>query len=1620
LVDDYKEKFWSTDEESDIIKLIKSEDQKFELDTEEVEEDNIPFSDEDKQDVADVLPFVDGKGDETAAETFEYDEEELFQQTGTDGFRFDTFTAEEKAYLISLIDSQEGDLINRIQEGIIAKTENGKITYNEELLADIDNYLKSRGYSDFNLKSLIDEKLNSDIGTVAEERAHEEFYRLSDEDKGKIYSAFLYNPDFEAQKSLMIEEYGYTKESYESEDDFNQRIVEEMYVKAKTGNINEVLLKSDIWRNIEEIVDDLELSLVDSYGFKYIKSDNPEYTHSVINSDGKLIANIKMVETSDSLLIANIEKEVKESVGTDLVRSNIELATKQGKDKIKIVFIHNPLGPIIIKKLMDEGTLTEVKVQDANYGLEEIDFDDEYYQNLNPEQRQIDGEEVNIWYIEAKIYPETSSPGWYATESPEQNAKLLSEKTDDTQFVDEETVPFLTQLKSGAKMAIVSAAIMLSIPFASLASKNVRDMLFSPKPVEIQVSTPAIIEELPSEPTIETKPAEEQIPDITIEIQDEYDRLGSDVLNVYKYKLSLIDWPKILNKDFFIPINGAETGFKDSEVSNKDAVGPLQVRWNSVYTVLEKNGLLKKYGWDKLNIDGWEKLSFDEKKAKLHKNFRDNHWPKIKETIANHPQGKDIGRALGKLYFEYLYNDLGIESKNNMIASYNAGPNKIPKEGKIPNTEAGRIAGAYLRKVLYYEDTIKYVRKELTRAGFEDNDDTVRRIMQEIALHPVSKKKIVMNSYFLAIQASKKAGHDLHVDLLISITNHLSQMTKDESRVRFLSNLFSIKYEFDGKDKHPKVKYFDGQLFELAVRMTKGESVEDYVAEQNKNKDTAFWKRRSDMTWERIMTPEEIEDIISSIKADEDRYSWILDDAKKIYLSENDIINEGESEKSSFLAMFTEGLEILTGTSEAYAAEIPSAITSQSQINENTPTSDLIHALSDEDLTLPARYILTKRIISFESRTISPENIDLLFKATKDDNEMTMISAVYLLADIAIFKPKSFTFEHKDYLYSTLEGEEEGEIGADILATLYSTDPNAHGDILDNVLNKLDNKDAGYWAANFVSEAYYQLKDNSDYQLKDNSERDYLISKVVNNPTEPEYPYFYGNAIGFAYSNLQSKQEQEHLLNELLSHLDNTIARDAASQGLMNIGEAAIVHVFNKNDDEFTRLSKFSEMFYQAPSDSDELISRTLWTIKTGQNKLVDTVPKSELDYLLRSLTYNVKRNVFLMLDIDMVFEIYDSPLFREKTKDLTSAERFSFLLTVYRDNRNEGTGNYNLDNNINQRLQQRNEGANIPLIWSETHLISFTHDEIIESGPRAGQDNFNSEHIIAFAKDCGAKKFSSFHGPSEKDKGLSEIEHSSGPITIHFANHGGMEHEWLSKGKVGQEVSDNLNNPNSISYKELGDKLLKRGDIGQVVIMIDSCFSYDFAVNLYKYLIENNAESLPVIATETNRDYYGFVYTPEKEGTGSFWLDALIKAKPKDEPLKGEHIYKAETYMEEIQDGALFVPKDHKTYNAIGSDNDDLIKVYNLPENIPGEYSKSLGTGASDNSESPEDGFIWNRVNEIAKVSPQSDISRKMYAEIEQRFFDQTGKRITIEDDDLTEVEAEIYNQVAEELAEC
>ena len=360
------------------------------------------------------------------------------------------------------------------------------------------------------------------------------------------------------------------------------------------------------------------------------------------------------------------------------------------------------------------------------------------------------------------------------------------------------------------------------------------------------------------------------------------------------------------------------------------------------------------------------------------------------------------------------------------------------------------------------------------------------------------------------------------------------------------------------------------------------------------------------------------------------------------------------------------------------------------------------------------------------------------------------------------------------------------------------------------------------------------------------------------------------------------------------------------------------LNTINKLDDFKNTLRQFSTTSKGENNEARYLPSLALMLVllepdDLSQFDLKDSEIEKLSDYIgaFGTLGYIAKRNLPL-LNKDFN-EIYGKLSYINE-----DYKKYSLAMSVWR---YMSKTKKNVDESINYITNIRASFVDREILGPNKNLIVFTHNQksggtfTRPDGSTFFSYRFDNSNIIGFAKETGVldeniKKDdveegdTYFKGPNDKKDILKAISLSNGETVIWFRGHGSKDALWLSDEK-------------SIDFTELGNALKDRDDLGKVIVIIDACFSYDFAQNLYDNL--DDIEYKPTIITETNRDSYGYsganyIYESTDKSISSyeesFFLSSIIKTyidSGRIGHLRGKQIIDAEKYAFDKQDSAIF-----------------------------------------------------------------------------------------------------------------
>ncbi|MAF51251.1 MAG: hypothetical protein CMH64_04125, partial [Nanoarchaeota archaeon] len=381
---------------------------------------------------------------------------------------------------------------------------------------------------------------------------------------------------------------------------------------------------------------------------------------------------------------------------------------------------------------------------------------------------------------------------------------------------------------------------------------------------------------------------------------------------------------------------------------------------------------------------------------------------------------------------------------------------------------------------------------------------------------------------------------------------------------------------------------------------------------------------------------------------------------------------------------------------------------------------------------------------------------------------------------------------------------------------------------------------------------------------------------------------------------------------DLLERVGKSLYRSSSTgreylRGLLKSDEdhivkmAGIILAMNKDDSAVKPLIKhFDDEF----GKTREVIAYTL-LVNFEEHPLIISNLKELLSW---APALEPTQTLKLMRNIPSFEDIYN----HDSIKILKGYERNSVSFAVYRflkDNFQDLDKTINipsvsLNYAVNLILDKREKFRGKVILGRDTYLIHFTHEA--EEHPKL---KFSNERMENFAKSRGITKIAdtNLKGPNSKNKIREIIRESKdkGETTIWFNGHGGKTSLGLGYGADFVEGSSE-SKPGLIFFEDLGDDLSKRGKLSEVTILIDACFSYNFAESLIDYLKnKKRVNEFPTIITETNKDRYGY---------GDRFIESLESLNLQEKlPLLGEHIYESERTSLTRQDSAVFFAEEGK-----------------------------------------------------------------------------------------------------------
>ncbi|KJJ85334.1 hypothetical protein OMAG_000804 [Candidatus Omnitrophus magneticus] len=257
----------------------------------------------------------------------------------------------------------------------------------------------------------------------------------------------------------------------------------------------------------------------------------------------------------------------------------------------------------------------------------------------------------------------------------------------------------------------------------------------------------------------------------------------------------------------------------------------------------------------------------------------------------------------------------------------------------------------------------------------------------------------------------------------------------------------------------------------------------------------------------------------------------------------------------------------------------------------------------------------------------------------------------------------------------------------------------------------------------------------------------------------------------------------------------------------------------------------------------------------------------------------------------DILF-IFRDAYFIEKTSGMHLSNQYSLSVAIEHTLKRFGVlvTSKNIEKILPFFMDRANQIMNRDILNKDTKVLFISH-----SGEEMTPDIdmiflkmfLRSPYQIKFVRGVNLKTSSTLEGFNKQRKNIifDSIKKTNGDFTIWVTAHGGTKHLWLSIGELGSQESIDLKHPDAISYVEFGDALMSRVDkesrvldLSKVKIVLDACYSADFAINLFNYMYETSKKrnislkELPLIISAVQRGSKGW--------GESFFVKALSDAR--------------------------------------------------------------------------------------------------------------------------------------------
>lgn len=176
-------------------------------------------------------------------------------------------------------------------------------------------------------------------------------------------------------------------------------------------------------------------------------------------------------------------------------------------------------------------------------------------------------------------------------------------------------------------------------------------------------------------------------------------------------------------------------------------------------------------------------------------------------------------------------------------------------------------------------------------------------------------------------------------------------------------------------------------------------------------------------------------------------------------------------------------------------------------------------------------------------------------------------------------------------------------------------------------------------------------------------------------------------------------------------------------------------------------------------------------------------------------------------------------------------------------------------------------------VLGSGTQLVIASHES----------NQFDRDRLVKVARSFGVENIVHFNrsetGATEKSvkdgllKQLQTVSYEKQASTVWLVGHGWSTHFWFSDGEPGVAVPEDLKTKWAVSYKELAEALVEGQDdqteldFSHLILILDQCYSYDFAMQILNDEIirvamakQKKIKALPIVIPVGNKGRIAYI----------------------------------------------------------------------------------------------------------------------------------------------------------------